>query len=66
MKARFPPAELLALLPANCTVSIDIAIFFDTVNVSLCVPRRGMEIANSYNAALEVTSYPVEEPKPEF
>jgi hypothetical protein len=64
LKARFPPTELVALLPADCTVSIDIAIFFDTANVSLSVPRRGMEIANSYNAALEVTCYPVEKQKP--
>jgi hypothetical protein len=60
LKAQLPPGEIHALLPAECAVRIDIVILFDTVNVSLSIPRRGMEIVESYNAALEVTSYPVE------
>jgi hypothetical protein len=63
LKAQFPPGELRALVPAECGVYIDIVIFFDTVNVSLSIPRPGMEIVDSYDAALEITAYLVEKEK---
>jgi len=60
LNSRFPPADLLLRLPADSTVLIDIAVFFDTAIASVSIPRRGMEIVSSYNAALEITSYPSE------
>jgi hypothetical protein len=58
LNIKLPPSELRALLPADCTVCVDIAIFFDTANGSASIPRRGMEIIDGYNADLEVTCYP--------
>jgi hypothetical protein len=58
LKVQFPPAELRALLPPDCTVCVDIAIFFDTVNVSASIPCEVMEIIAAYHADLEVTCYP--------
>jgi len=58
LKVQFPPDELQRLLPAGCTVNVDIAIFFDTANVSASISRAGIEIMDAYNAALEVTCYP--------
>ena len=58
LKVQFPAPELKALLPADCTVCVDIAIFFDTANGSVSIPRRGMKIIDSYSADLEVTCYP--------
>src|SRR5580700_7895408 len=55
LKIQFPPHELQRLLPMDCAVLVDVAIFFDTVNVSTEVPRVGIEIIDAYNAALEVT-----------
>jgi hypothetical protein len=54
----FPAAELKRVLPPDCQVSVDIAVFFDTKNVSASIPRRGIEIIDAYNAELEVTCYP--------
>jgi hypothetical protein len=58
LEVQLPPDELRALLPADCTVRLDIAIFFDAVNVSLSISRRGMETIEAYKADLEVTGYP--------
>ena len=46
------------MLPAGCTVRVDIAIFFDSANVSASIPRGGIEIIDAYDADLEVTCYP--------
>jgi hypothetical protein len=54
----FPAAELKRVLPPDCEVSVDIAVFFDTVNVSAPVPHRGIEIIDAYGAELEITCYP--------
>ena len=64
LKFRFPPAELRALVPADCTVCVDIVTFFDTANASVSIPRRGMEILEEYRAELEVTCYPSKFPLP--
>jgi len=58
LRVQFPPDELLRLLPAECTVYVDIAVFFDTANVSANISRADIEIIDAYNAALEVTCYP--------
>lgn len=58
LKVRFPPSELRTVLPAGCTVRVDIAIFFDSANVSASIPRGGIEIIDAYDADLEVTCYP--------
>ena len=58
LAVQFPPAELKRILPPECDVSVDIAIFFDTVDVSLQIPRRGLEIIDAYGAELEVSCYP--------
>jgi hypothetical protein len=39
-------------------VQVDVALFFDTVNVSAALSRRGVQIVDNYNAELEVTCYP--------
>jgi len=64
LEVEFPPDELRALLPADCSVCLDIAIFFDTANVSVSLPRRRMEIVERYSADLEVTCYPSKFPRP--
>ena len=58
LEIQFPAAELKRILPAGCEVSVDIAVFFDTANVSATIPRRGVEIIDAYNAKLEITCYP--------
>jgi hypothetical protein len=58
LKIQFPPGELRALLPADCSLCIDIAIFFDSVNVSASIPRSGLKIIDAYDTDLEVTCYP--------
>ena len=58
LKVKFPPAELRAVLPPDCTVCVDIAIFFDTGDVSASIPREVLEIIAAYDADLEVTLYP--------
>jgi hypothetical protein len=58
LAVQFPPAELKQILPPACDVSVDIALFFDTVNVSSTISPRGIEIISSYKAKLEITCYP--------
>jgi hypothetical protein len=58
LEIQFPAAELKRVLPAGCDVSVDIALFFDTANVSATIPRRGIEIIDAYGAKLEVNCYP--------
>lgn len=58
LKVKFPPAELRAVLPPDCTVCVDIAIFFDTINASASIPREVVEIIAAYDADLAVTCYP--------
>lgn len=55
---QFPAAELKRVLPPGCDVLVDIALFFDTVNVSATIPHRGIEIIGGYNARLEIICYP--------
>src|SRR5580658_2540832 len=55
---QFPAAELKRVLPPGCDVLVDIALFFDTVNVSATIPHRGIEIIGGYNAKVEITCYP--------
>jgi hypothetical protein len=58
LEKRFPPHELLALLPPDSQVYVDIACFFDTFNAGISIPAPGMEIINRYRAYLEITCYP--------
>jgi hypothetical protein len=58
LAVQFPAAELKRVLPPGCDVLVDIALFFDTVNVSAAIPHRGIEIIGGYNAKLEITCYP--------
>ncbi len=58
MEILFPAAELKRVLLRGCEVSVDVVLFFDTVNVSATIPRRGIEIIDAYSAELEVTCYP--------
>ena len=58
LEIQFPAAELKRALPPGSGVSVDVVLFFDTVNVSATIPRRGIEIIDAYNAGLEVTCYP--------
>ncbi len=58
LKGRLPPGDLVRRLPANSTVLIDVAVFFDTPMASVGISRRAMEIVNTYRAGLEITSYP--------
>ena len=58
LAVQFPATELKQVLPPDCDVSVDIALFFDTVNVSSTISPRGIEIIGSYRAKLEITCYP--------
>ena len=58
LAVQFPATELNRVLPPGCEVAIDIALFFDTANVSLNITRRGLEIVDGYKAELEMTCYP--------
>jgi hypothetical protein len=58
LAVQFPAADLMRVLPSGCDVSVDIALFFDTANVSTAIPPRGIEIIGGYNAKLEITCYP--------
>jgi len=58
LEIQFPATELRRLLPSGCEVSVDIALFFDSANVSAKISRRGMQIIDGYGAKLEVTCYP--------
>jgi hypothetical protein len=58
LEIQFPAAALKQVLPSGCDVSVDIALYFDTVNVSATIPHRGIEIIDAYGAKLEVTCYP--------
>src|SRR5258708_7869408 len=54
LEIQFPAAELKRALPPDCRVSVDVAVFFDTANVSATIPHRGVEIIDAYGAELEV------------
>jgi len=59
LEAQFPAKELRQLVPADCTLRIDIAVFFDSANVSAAIARTGLKIIESYDADLvEITCYP--------
>jgi hypothetical protein len=58
LSVQFPAAELKRVLPPDCDVSVDMVLFFDTVNVSAAIPPGGIEIIGGYNAKLEITCYP--------
>jgi hypothetical protein len=58
LAVQFSASELKQVLPPGCDVSIDIVLFFNTVNVSATISSRGIEIVDSYNANLEINCYP--------
>jgi len=58
LNIRFPPSELRRNLPENCTVCVDVAIFFDTLTVSASLPHSAVKITDAYGAELEMTCYP--------
>ena len=58
LAVQFPASELRQVLPPGCDVSVDIVLFFDTVNVGATILPRGIEIVDSYNANLEINCYP--------
>ena len=59
LERRFPPADLQRTLPSGCTLSVDVALFFESAFVSATIAPRGIEIINCYDAKLEITCYPV-------
>ena len=50
LAVQFPATELKRVLPPDCDISVDIALFFDTANVSATIARRGIEILADYHA----------------
>jgi hypothetical protein len=58
LSVQFPPDELKRAVPPTCEVIVDVAVFFDTANVTAPFTRRSMEIINSYAARLELSCYP--------
>ena len=51
-----PPGSLLK----DCTILVNIAVFFDTVNVSLSISLEEQKIISAYGASLSISCYPCE------
>jgi hypothetical protein len=58
LEGQFPPEELKRVVPDDCGILIDIAIFFDTLNVSATLSRRALKVVENYKADLEISCYP--------
>jgi hypothetical protein len=58
LQIQFPALELKRSLPGDCEVMVDVALFFETANVSATFSQRATQIIVSYNAQLEITCYP--------
>ncbi|HUN58944.1 MAG TPA: hypothetical protein VMU41_12585 [Candidatus Binataceae bacterium] len=60
LEFQLPPKELLRVLPPGSKISIDIAVFFDTMTVSTCIPLPGLDVIHRYRAAVEISCYPTD------
>lgn len=54
------PPEVLSrgTFPRDCKRNINLAVFFDTANVSISVEPEHQEVVTAYQAALEINCYP--------
>lgn len=56
----FPPEELVAILPSQCSVVIAAAVMHDAYAPTLVVPPSSIEIIKAYRATLELSFYPTD------
>ncbi len=56
---QIPPAALRSgVLPSDCEVWINVAVYFDTASLSVQISTQEMRIVGDYAACLEINCYP--------
>ena len=60
LNLRYPPSDLSRRLPTGCEVIVDVAIFFDTINITADLSPQAIQLIQSYRARLEISCYPSE------
>lgn len=58
IQRRFPPQDLIGVLPEGCRIRFDVALFFDTANVGIVLSEKSVNLIHAYGATLEITAYP--------